>query len=80
MMAEHVVEGVLQYVDLGTGAWALALPAGGQLLLEPAPGLSLRGLEGRRVRLRGDAPEAAFSAWMTGAPVMRVRHCSPLVG
>ena len=34
MMTEYSVEGVLQHVDLGMGAWVLDLPDGRRLLLD----------------------------------------------
>jgi hypothetical protein len=80
MMSEYSVEGVLQHVDLGMGAWVLDLPDGRRLLLDPAPGLSLRGLEGRRVRASGEAPAPLHSALMTGDLGMRVRSLRPIVG
>jgi hypothetical protein len=80
MMTEYSVEGVLQHVDLGMGAWVIELPDGRRLLLDPAPGLSLRGLEGRRVRLSGEAPAPLHSSLMTGDLGMRVRSLRPIVG
>lgn len=79
-MAEYSVEGVLQHVDLGMGAWVLELPDGRRLLLDPAPGLSLRSLEGRGVRVSGETPAPLHSTLMTGDLGMWVRSIRPIVG